>query len=82
VKTIIYQNYCGEYEIDYEAGIFYGQVMVANAMLTFEAFTLNELYAAFAYTIADYHEWCCEEGVEPCASNLEYQNCKPFVISD
>jgi predicted HicB family RNase H-like nuclease len=73
MKTIIYQNYSGEYEIDYEAGIFYGQVMVANAMLTFEGFTLNELYAAFAYTIADYHEWCLERSVKPCTSSLAHK---------
>ncbi len=43
----------------------HGTVVNARPVLHFVDRNIEELGAAFAYTIEDYREWCKERGVEP-----------------
>jgi predicted HicB family RNase H-like nuclease len=54
-------------EVGYEEGekFMHGSVVNARALLQFAGRDIEELKAAFANTIADYHDWCRERGVEP-----------------
>ena len=54
-------------EVSYEEGdaSMHGLVVNARATLHFSGRDIKELKTAFADTIADYHEWCKERGVEP-----------------
>ena len=65
MTTMTHEGYLATLEIDEDAGVIYGRVINANAVLTFEGETLAELRTAFADTIADYRDWCKERGVEP-----------------
>lgn len=65
MTTMTHEGYLATLEIDEDAGVLYGRVINANAVLTFEGETLAELRTAFGDTIADYRDWCKERGVEP-----------------
>ena len=61
-KTLSYDGYVAEIEIDIEAGMIYGEVINTRAVLTFEANSVSDLRKAFEDTISDYKLWCLESG--------------------
>jgi predicted HicB family RNase H-like nuclease len=54
-------------EVTYDDGdrLMHGCTINTRATLHFAGETVEDLKAAFADTIADYHEWCAERGVAP-----------------
>ena len=65
MTTMTHNGYMATIELDEDAGLFHGEVINTQDVLTFQGRTLDELKAAFADTIADYIEWCGERGKEP-----------------
>jgi predicted HicB family RNase H-like nuclease len=65
MAAMTYDGYVARVELDEEAGLFHGEVISTQDVLTFQGRTLDELKAAFADTVADYVEWCRERGKEP-----------------
>jgi predicted HicB family RNase H-like nuclease len=65
MTTMTYDGYVATIELDEEAGLFHGEVVNTRDVLTFQGWTLDELKAAFADTIADYVAWCRDRGKEP-----------------
>ena len=62
---MIYKGYTAEYEIDPDDGVFHGQVVGIEDIITFESDNLENLEREFRISVDDYLEWCAEDGVEP-----------------
>jgi len=60
-----YKGYVGKVEFDDEAGIFHGEVLDTQDVITFQGQTVAELKTAFQESIDDYLAFCKERGEEP-----------------
>jgi predicted HicB family RNase H-like nuclease len=60
-----HDGYVASIELDEDAGLFHGEVINTNDVLTFQGRKLDELKTAFADAIVDYTDWCRERGKEP-----------------
>jgi len=47
----------GRYEFDPEAGLFHGEVLLPQDVVTFQGRTMEELWQAIADSVADYLEF-------------------------
>jgi predicted HicB family RNase H-like nuclease len=60
-----YKGYSGHVEYDDEAGIFHGDVLDLEDVITFQGMTVDEVERAFRDSIDDYLEFCQQRGEEP-----------------
>ena len=60
-----YKGYTGHVEFDDEAGIFHGEVLDLQDVVTFQGKSVDELEQAFKDSIDDYLEFCQERNEEP-----------------
>src|SRR4051794_10020202 len=60
-----YKGYCGRGEYDSEAGVFHGEVVGTQDVVTFQGTTFSELGKAFRDSVDDYIAFCNESGQPP-----------------
>ncbi len=60
-----YKGYHGHVEFDDEAGIFHGEVIDVQDVITFQGTSVDELKQAFKDSIDDYLEFCASRGEKP-----------------
>jgi len=60
-----YKDYCGRAEYDDEAGIFHGEVIGTQDVVTFQGKNLSGLRKAFCDSVDDYLTFCAETGQPP-----------------
>ncbi len=60
-----YKGYVGKVEFDDEAGIFHGEVLDTQDVITFQGRSVDELKTAFQGSIDDYLAFCKQRGEEP-----------------
>jgi predicted RNase H-like HicB family nuclease len=60
-----YKSYLATTSYDDEAGIFHGEVVNTQAVITFQGSSVEELHREMAASIGDYLDWCGERGKEP-----------------
>ena len=60
-----YKGYVGKVEFDDEAGIFHGEVLDTQDIITFQGKTVAELRTAFQESIDDYLAFCKQRGEDP-----------------
>ena len=60
-----YKDYTGQVEYDDEAGLFHGEVVNLQDVITFQGTSVNELRRAFAESVQDYLQFCVARGVTP-----------------
>ena len=60
-----YKGFIGAVEYDDSARIFFGEVINARTVITFQGSTVDELEKEFHASVDDYLEWCKEDGIEP-----------------
>ncbi len=65
MNTIKYGKYSATIEFDQDAGIFHGEVVNLNDVVTFQGRSVSELAEAFRDSIEDYMKACAEFGKEP-----------------
>jgi len=59
-----YKDYQGVVEFDYDAGIFFGEVIDLRDVITFQGKTVEELERSFRDSIDEYLKFCEELGRE------------------
>ncbi len=59
-----YKEYEGAVTFDEEADIFYGEVINARDVITFQGASLEECRQAFRGSVNEYLEFCREHGEE------------------
>lgn len=60
-----YKGYVGHAEYDDDAGIFHGEVVGINDVVTFQGTTVEELRQAFRDSVDEYLAFCARRGEEP-----------------
>ena len=60
-----HKGYTGHVEFNDEAGIFHGEVLDLNDVVTFQGRTVEELERAFRESVEDYLAFCQERGEAP-----------------
>lgn len=60
-----YKGYLGNVSYDYDAKIFYGEVLGLRDVVTFQGTTVKELEKAFKDSIDVYLVWCKKHGEVP-----------------
>lgn len=60
-----YKGYSGKAEFDDMSGVFHGEVIDLNDVITFQGSTVQELVTAFRESVDDYLDFCEERGEEP-----------------
>jgi len=60
-----YQGYQGIVEFDYDAGIFFGEVIDLRDVITFQGKTVEELEKSFHDSVDEYVAFCKELGRKP-----------------
>lgn len=64
-KPLVYKEYKGSVEYDYDAGSFHGRVVGLNEELTFKGQTLKALEENFQASLEDYFKSCADRDKEP-----------------
>jgi predicted HicB family RNase H-like nuclease len=64
-NAIRYGEYTGHFEYDDEAGIFHGEILGIDDVVTFEGKSLDELKQAFRDSVAEYLDVCARAGKKP-----------------
>jgi predicted HicB family RNase H-like nuclease len=64
-NLIHYREYVGRVEFDEEAGIFHGEVINLQDVITFEGDCVADLRQAMIDSVEDYLAFCAEQGREP-----------------
>jgi predicted HicB family RNase H-like nuclease len=65
MNTIKHGKYIATLELDLDAGIFHGEVVNLNDVVTFQGGSVGELRRAFKDSIEDYLKACVEFNKEP-----------------
>lgn len=65
MKMMQYKGYYGSIEASIEDGCLFGKLEFVEALINFEANTVQELEAAFIAAVDDYLADCEESGIEP-----------------
>ena len=65
MNTMRHGKYVASIEFDEKAGLFHGEIINLNDVVTFQGRSVNELKKAFGESIRDYLEACAEFGKEP-----------------
>lgn len=65
MNTVKYKKYIATIEFDQDAGIFHGEVVNLNDVVTFQGQSVSELQKAFRESIEDYLNACREFDKEP-----------------
>ncbi len=65
MNTMRFGRYIATIEFDQEAGVFHGEVVNLNDVVTFQGQSVSELEEAFRESIEDYLKACAEFGKEP-----------------
>jgi len=66
MKNLIrYREYTGHFEYDDEAGIFHGEILGIDDVVTFQGKSLDELKQAFRDSVAEYLDVCAKAGKNP-----------------
>jgi len=60
-----YKGYVGKAEVDDEAEIFHGEVLLTRGVVTFQGRTVNELKKSFRDSVDGYLNFCGEQGIAP-----------------
>ena len=60
-----YKGYQGVVEFDYEADIFFGEVIGLRDVITFEGKSVDELEQSFRESVDEYLKYCAELGRDP-----------------
>jgi predicted HicB family RNase H-like nuclease len=60
-----YQGYQGVVEFDYDADIFFGEVVGLRDVITFEGKSVEELEQSFRDSVDEYLKFCLELGKSP-----------------
>ena len=60
-----FKGYIGKVEIDYEAGILYGEVIIVRDVITYEGTSVDEIQKAFRESVDDYLEFCAQRKESP-----------------
>jgi predicted HicB family RNase H-like nuclease len=64
MTAMTHDGYVADITLDEETGLLSGIVLNTRSTLHFAGKTVDELRVAFADTIADYKDWCRQEGRE------------------
>jgi predicted RNase H-like HicB family nuclease len=64
-RTMKYKGYKGAVTLDEDVKIFYGEVVNARDVITFQGASLEECKQAFHNSVDDYLEFCRERDEEP-----------------
>lgn len=65
MNAMKFDKYIASIEFDQDAGIFHGEVINLNDVVTFQGRSVSELEQAFKDSVEDYLEACREFGKEP-----------------
>jgi predicted HicB family RNase H-like nuclease len=65
MNTMRYGKYLAAIEFDEDAGLFHGEIVNLNDVVTFQGRSVDELREAFKESVEDYLEACAEFGKEP-----------------
>ena len=66
MKELKFKGYMGIItDVDYEAGIIHGEVLLTKGVVTFEADSVKKLIKEFRTSVEDYLDFCKEEGISP-----------------
>lgn len=65
MNTMRHGKYIAAIEFDDDAGLFHGEIINLNDVVTFQGQSVTELKKAFKESIEDYLEACAEFGKEP-----------------
>lgn len=65
MNTMAYKDYQGKFEYDQDAGIFHGEVLHLNDVVTFQGRSIDELKKALADSVEDYLLLCKNIGKKP-----------------
>ena len=60
-----YKGYAGKVEFDYDAGIFYGEIIGLRDVVTFKGTSVKELQESFKESIDAYLAFCERMGKTP-----------------
>lgn len=60
-----YRGYRGVVQYDADDGVLFGKIEGINALVTFEAETLEEVKPAFKEAVDNYLSFCKDNGIEP-----------------
>ena len=63
--VIKYKDYTGQVDFDDDAGLFHGEVVNLQDVITFQGTSVDELRQAFADSVEDYLGFCAARGVTP-----------------
>ncbi|MFH1738323.1 MAG: type II toxin-antitoxin system HicB family antitoxin [bacterium] len=64
-NIVCYKEYTGLFEYDDEAGIFHGEILGLDDVVTFQGKSVDELKKAFQDSIEEYLEVCAKVGKPP-----------------
>ncbi len=64
-SLLSYKGYSGKADFDDQAGLFHGEVIDLNDVITFQGTTVPELITSFRESVDDYLKFCEERGEEP-----------------
>jgi predicted HicB family RNase H-like nuclease len=66
IKELKFEGYQGMItEMDFESGMIHGEVLLTKDVVTFKAKNIKDLAEEFKASVADYLEFCREDGVTP-----------------
>lgn len=64
-NILVEGDYLARVDLDPDGDIFHGRIIGITDVINFYGSSIDELKAAFKDAIADYQDWCAEDGQQP-----------------